>query len=64
MSFENALRDSMLYSDRKRKKTIAMAVASGLFADEETAGLVIDHMSFSYLEGADMEDAVEAWKRL
>lgn len=64
LSFENALRDSMLYSDRKRKKTIAMAVASGLFADEETAGLVIDHMSFSYLEGADMEEAVDAWKRL
>lgn len=63
-TFEKALRDSMLYADRKRKKTIAMAVASGLFSSEETADHLIDHMSFSYLEGAEMDAAIAAWERL
>ena len=63
-AFEKALRDSMLYADRKRKKTIAMAVTSGLFSSEETADHLIDHMSFSYLEGEDMHAAVAAWERL
>ena len=63
-AFEKALRDSMLYADRKRKKTIAMAVASGLFSGEETADRLIDHMSFSYLEGAEMDAAIAAWERL
>ena len=37
LSFENALRDSMLYSDRKRKKTVAMAAGAGLFDNEAAA---------------------------
>ena len=63
-AFEKALRDSMLYSDRKRKKTIAMAVTSGLFSSEEMADRLIDHMSFSYLEGEDMHAAIVAWEAL
>lgn len=64
LSFENALRDSMIYSDRKRKKTIAMAVAEGLFASETPADQLIDYMSFSYLEGAEMELSIRAWQQL
>lgn len=63
-SFENALRDSMLYSDRKRKKTIAMAVEAGLFATEEAADRLIDHMSFSYLEGEQMEASLQGFRSL
>lgn len=64
LSFEKALRDSMVYADRKRKKTIAMAVAAGLFDSEETAEQLIDFMSFSYHEGADMQAAIGAWENL
>lgn len=64
ISFEKALRDSMLYADRKRKKTVAMAAAAGIFDSEETADQLIDFMSFSYHEGADMEASVAAWERL
>lgn len=64
ISFENALRNSMIYSDRKRKKTIAMAVETGLFDSEQTADQLIDHMSFSYLEGTEMESAIAAWQAL
>lgn len=64
ISFENALRDSMTYSDRKRKKTIAMAVAAGIFASEDTADRLIDFMSFSYLEGNDMTASIRAWQQL
>lgn len=64
LSFEKALRDSMQYSDRKRKKTIAMAVAEGLFASEAPADQLIDYMSFSYLEGAEMEASIRAWQQL
>ena len=63
-AFEKALRDSMLYADRKRKKTIAMAVASGLFADEATADQLIDHLSFSYLEDEEMRQAIAAYQAL
>jgi len=64
LSFEKALRDSMTYADRKRKKTIAMAVAAGLFDDESAAGQLIDHMSFTYHEGEDMRSSLQAWKML
>lgn len=64
ISFEKALRDSMIYADRKRKKTIAMAVEAGIFDSEEAADQLIDFMSFSYHEGADMEAAIGAWERL
>lgn len=64
LSFENALRDSMTYSDRKRKKTIAMAVAEGLFASETPADQLIDYMSFSYLEGGEMDASLRAWQQL
>lgn len=63
-AFEKALRDSMLYADRKRKKTIAMAVASDLFADEATADQLIDHLSFSYLEDEEMRQAIAAYQTL
>ena len=63
-AFEKALRDSMLYADRKRKKTIAMAVASDLFADEATADQLIDHLSFSYLEDEEMRQAIAAYQAL
>lgn len=64
LSFEKALRDSMVYADRKRKKTIAMATAAGIFDSEETAEQLIDFMSFSYHEGADMQAAIGAWEGL
>ncbi len=64
ISFEKALRDSMVYADRKRKKTIAMAVAAGIFDSAETAEQLIDFMSFTYHEGADMDAAMDAWERL
>ena len=54
----------MLYADRKRKKTIAMAVASDLFADEATADQLIDHLSFSYLEDEEMRQAIAAYQTL
>lgn len=63
-SFENALRDSMQYSDRKRKKTVAMAVEAGLFASEAAADCLIEHMSFSYLEGEQMQLSLQARQSL
>lgn len=64
LSFEKALRDSMLYADRKRKKTIAMTAAAGIFDSEAEAERLIDFMSFTYHEGADMAASLSAWERL
>lgn len=64
ISFEKALRSSMTYADRKRKKTIAMAVGCGLFESEMPADLLIDQMSFSYLEGDEMLSSLKAYQTL
>lgn len=63
-AFEKHVRDSMIYSDRKRKKTIAMAVETGILANEKVADRLIDHMSFSYHEGGDAELSMDAWQSL
>ena len=63
-SFEKHVRDSMIYADRKRKKTIAMAVDAGIFKNETQADLLIDHISFTYHEGKDAEQALKAWQAL
>jgi len=63
-SFEKHVRDSMIYADRKRKKTIAMAVEAGIFSHEAQADQLIDHMSFTYHEGQDALSAIDAWKNL
>jgi len=63
-AFEKAVRSSVLYADRKRKKTVAMAVGAGLFDTENAADRVFDLMSFSYLEGADRDASISAWKGL
>lgn len=63
-SFEKQVRDSMIYADRKRKKTIAMAVDAGIFQNEAQADLLIDYMSFTYHEGKDAQDALKAWREL
>lgn len=64
LSFEKSLRSSMTYADRKRKKTVAMAVEAGLFDTEKAADQLIDHMSFSYHEGEAMEQSLQAWQAL
>ena len=63
-AFEKHLRDSMLYADRKRKKTIAMAVASGIFDTEAQADQLIDFMSFTYHEGNDAQKSLQARNEL
>lgn len=63
-AFEKHVRDSMLYSDRKRKKTIAMAVEAGILKNEQVADKLIDHMSFTYHEGEDALASIDAWRSL
>ena len=63
-TFEKAVRSSVLYADRKRKKTVAMAAGAGLFDNEAAADRVFDLMSFSYLEDADRDASIDAWKGL
>jgi len=41
-----------------------MAVGAGLFDTENAADRVFDLMSFSYLEGADRDASISAWKGL
>ena len=59
-AFERALGSSVQYGDEKRKKTVAMAAAAGLAADEGLADRLYPYVDFLWLTGDDAAESLRA----